>query len=313
MGHPEEGAAAAQKFKEDEARRQATIDAFRTGGGGGGGSFFEDDEEEELDEFEPEFWQEALWGFVVDEAQGQAEALGITEWEFASIMGASRQSVWDWTARFMENITLGTSNDLEYMTSDPKGIRLLFANAWNRFRSINPVFGELSGFGPKPTSGRGSGSRGPTAQDIRNRYDIDELAMQTDNIWRNMLLTTNKGARSIAKGYVDEIVRTKGEKRIDFQTYVRARAMDSNRFAVIYENKPDELEPEEYLARYANAAAQILRPDNVEGAAITGARIGADAQSFAANLSRSDEVTGSAPFINGLENRMRGLNEVFRG
>ena len=126
-------------------------------------------------------------------------------------------------------------------------------------------------------------------------------------------MSSNKGARSVARGYVDEIVRTKGEKRIDFTSYVRKRAMDTNRFAVIYENKPDELEPEAYLARYAGAAAQILRPGNVEDAAIQGARIGADAQSFGANLARSDEVTGSAPFINGLENRMRGLSKVFRG
>ncbi len=257
---------------------------------------------------------QSLWGFIQNEAAGQAEALGLSEWEYSSIMGASRQNVWDFTLRFAEAYTQeGSDKDMSFLTQNPEGIRLLFTVGWNEFRSLNPVFGKLSGFGTKPSGGSGRGASGPSAQDIRNRYDIDELAQGADSIWRNMLMDTPKSSRSIAKGYVDEMVRTKGEKRIDFVAYVRKRAMETNRFSVLYTNKPDSIEPEAYLARYAGVAAQVLAPKNVEEAATGGARIGADAASFGAKLARSDEVTGSAPFINGLENRMRNLSKVFRG
>ena len=303
-----------------EARRQAAVAAFGSGEDVDPDQEFDllglpiDDDDDGDDAFDPEFWQSALWAFIQDEAGAQAEALGLTEFEFSSLMGASRDSVWEWSSRFMEALTREPGRTFEYYTRDPQGISLIFSSSWNQFRSLNPVFGALSGgSAARTTGGRGSGARAPTSQDIRNRYDIDELSQNADTIWRNMLMTTPKSSRSIAKAYVDEIVRTKGEKALNFRAYVRRRAMDSNRFAVIYENKPEGLEPEEYLARYAGVASQVVRPGNVEELAIAGARIGSDQQTFSARLGRTNEVTGSAPFINGLENRMRSLSKVFRG
>ncbi len=336
MGHEDTtsaaGVAAAKaKVAADKKRMEDAVAAFRTGGGTGASSeqdtgsgvvtaseaAAEDEDDDEIDEIPIAVWQETDWGYISQEAAAQAEAMGMSEWEFSLIMGQTRDKIYDWSFDFVNNIWSqaadGGASALEYYTTDPRGMQSMLHQSWLRFSSLNGMFGEYTGAGGRPSGGRGSGSRGPSAQDIRNRYDVEQLSQQANSIWRNILLTTPKSSRSIAKAYVDEMVRSKGEKALDYQSFVRRKAMDTNRFAVIYEDKPDELEPEAYLGRYAAAAAQIVRPGNVEDIAIEGARIGADSNTFGARLERTDEVTGSSAYINGLENRMRNLNKVFKG
>ncbi len=322
MGHGDEQDVdpAEQQRKIDEA-----VAAFRGGGDGGGstgggsgvvtaaGAADEEDEDEDLGPLDPETWQLSVWGFVQEEAASQAEALGMSDWEFALIMGQSRQKIFDWTFDWVHNRQGNFEQNLNYITTDPNAINSLLTNAWNRFSSMNGMFGEFTGAGGASGGGGRGGPRRPTAQDIRNRFDIDALSQKANSIWRSILLTTPENSRSIAKSYVDEVVAGKGEKALDFNAYVRKKAMETNRFAVIYENKPEDIEPEAYLQRYAQSAAQIVRPQNVEGIAIGAARLGSDSGTFASRLERTDEVTGSSAFINGLENRMRNLNKVFKG
>ena len=323
MGHGDEQT---DDFAEQQKKIDDAIAAFKAGsdgGGGGDGSGVvtaaeaaeleeEAQEEEDLGPLDPETWQLSVWGYIQQEASAQAEALGMSDWEYSLIMGQTRQKIFDWTFDWVKNRPGNFEQNLDYITTDPNAISLLLTHAWNRFSALNGMFGEFTGAGGASRGG-GGGSRRPTAQDIRNRFDIDALSQQANSIWRNILLTTPANSRSLAKSYVDQVVAGKGEKALDFNAFVRKKAMETNRFAVIYENKPEDLEPEAYLQRYAQSAAAVLRPANVEDIAIGAARFGSDSGTFGARLERTDEVTGSSAYINGLENRMRNLNKVFKG
>ena len=166
----------------------------------------------------------------------------------------------------------------------------------------------------RPTGGRGrSGARGPTAEEIRNQFDIKQLAESVNRLNRGLVLEDHKDSLRLARDYVDAIVKTKGEVKIDFDTFVRERITATSRFKAIYRNKPEALEPEQYLAPYLLAARALARPGDADDLAIAGAQFGGTEEQFVSRLAREDSVTGSSSFINGLEARMRALNSVFKG
>ena len=115
----------------------------------------------------------------------------------------------------------------------------------------------------------------------------------------------------MARSYVDAIVASKAEKKIDFRTFIRTKAMATDRFASIFVNKPSSQSAEQYLAPYHAAAMQAASPEDAAGIAIGGAQFGADSSTFAARLQR--ENNDDAPYINQLQDRMRNLNQVFKG
>jgi hypothetical protein len=196
------------------------------------------------------------------------------------------------------------------------GFRELVARTWDFFNSNTSVdlgqypLGAILGSGSRRGGG---GSRGPTAQDIRNQFDVDQLAERASNIWRGMLLEDTSQARSFAQSYVDTMVEHMGKKKIDFDTFIRNKARETARYASIYRSKPDALTEEQFLQPYYQSALQIVRPDNADEVAIGGAQFGSDASTFAARLRRTDESTSSSNFINELEQRMTGLNNLFKG
>jgi hypothetical protein len=109
------------------------------------------------------------------------------------------------------------------------------------------------------------------------------------------------------------MVEHMGKKKIDFDTFIRNKARETARYASIYRSKPDALTEEQFLQPYYQSALQIVRPDNADEVAIGGAQFGSDASTFAARLRRTDESTSSSNFINELEQRMTGLNNLFKG
>ncbi len=169
---------------------------------------------------------------------------------------------------------------------------------------------ELTG-GP---GGRGGGGRtGPTAQEIRDQFDIEELSEAAANLWRGMLLTDDADTRGMAKAYIDAMVAGKGKKKIDFVEFIRNKAKATDRYASIYRNKPDSMSEEQYLAPYFQSAMQVVNPHDADEIAIGGAQFGASSEAFAARLRRSEAATGSAPFINELQERLGALNRLFKG
>ncbi len=166
---------------------------------------------------------------------------------------------------------------------------------------------------PSGTSGSGRGRSGPSAQDIRNQFDIEELSVAVDDMSRMLVFEPHRGAKALARQYVDLIVKGKGEVNVDFETFIRSDIAKTARFKSIYRQKPDSLKAEQYMAPFFQAARQVARPGEAADLAIEGAQVGADPLTFSNRLARTDAVTGSAPFINALQGRLEGLNQIFKG
>lgn len=176
-----------------------------------------------------------------------------------------------------------------------------------------PGFNQIRG---NTQAGGGSGgSRGPTAQDIRNSMDEDQLTQAASNLWQTYLIEENPDARRIAKDYINEIVATKGQKKLDFETFVMGRIKKTGRYAALYRNKDEGVSELQYLQPFVQTAMSALggKKGAVHSVAAEGAILGSDPASFAARLQREDAVRNSSGFISGLEERVRGLNNVLRG
>ncbi len=170
----------------------------------------------------------------------------------------------------------------------------------------------LSFVAPSGSGGR-RGAGGPSAQDIRNQFDIEELSTAVDDMSRMLVFEPHRGAKQLARQYVDLMVKDLGKKNIDFETFVRADIAKTARFKSIYRNKPEALKAEQYMAPFFQQARSVVTGDEASDIAIGGAQFGADPQAFASRLARTDAVTGSAPFINSLQGKLQGLNQIFAG
>ena len=252
-----------------------------------------------------------IWKAVQGEALEQAAMLDWSQAMYDNVIATSASKVTNWINEYLSSTRQFGGDLLGYFNS-AEGFDLLFDLAWNQFATINRDFSER-GSAVVRGGGRGGGSRGPTAQDIRNSFDLNALAQSANQIWRDMLYTTPKDANAIASAYVDIIVESMGEKAVDFRSFVRSKAMETGRFAVIYKDKPEGQAPEEFLQQFTAPSENVLRGENVESVALGGARLGSDSSTFQARLARSNEIVTSAPFINNLEGRMQGLSEVLKG
>lgn len=164
------------------------------------------------------------------------------------------------------------------------------------------------------SSGRGSGRRGPSAQDIRNMFDEDELTNAVSQMWGQTLLQDAPDARRIAKDYIDEMVKHRGQKDIDFATFVNQRIEGTGRFQAMYKDKDPGITPLQYITPYLQTAmAGMGGAAGASEVAARGAMLGSDPSTFAARVRRTDEVRNSSTFIGGLEQRLRSLNNVLRG
>ncbi len=130
---------------------------------------------------------------------------------------------------------------------------------------------------------------------------------------RALVLEDHKDPRKVARQYVDAVVKGKGEKKIDFATFVETRIEKTARYKSIYRNKPEHLSAGQYISPYLQSAQQFAAPADAADIAIGGAQFGASAEQFRSRLQREDSFTGSAPFIQNLEGRMQDLNNVLKG
>ena len=256
-------------------------------------------------------------------AWGDAQGLSrnLLSFEFAQIM----PRMWDAIAtdlfefslrqdletnRFLElnNEPPGFIRRTSYWTTTTVGMTQLIDWARNWFGAAMGV--KLSA----GRSGSGArGARGPTAEDIRNQFDVKELSEQINILNRALVLEEHDNPLALAREYVDVVVSTLGEKKVDFETFVRERIEGTSRYKSIYRNKPDHVSAELFMAPYFRTAMGFARPDEAAEIAIGGAQFGASAEDFQQRLRRTDTVTGSSAFINQLEGRLTNLNSVLKG
>ncbi len=177
-----------------------------------------------------------------------------------------------------------------------------------------PGFGQWRTNSAAPTGTGSRGSSGPSAQDIRNSMDEEQMTKGVTDMWRSYNLEEPPDARRIAKDYIDEIVRTGGKVEMDFQTFVLGRIKQTSRYGSLYQAKPDGVDELQFMAPYTQTAAAALGgQSNVSEVAAQGAKLGADPQGFASRLQREDAVRNGTGFITGLEQKVRGVKDVLRG
>lgn len=292
-----------------------------TGAEGTSFSDIGDEETKTLEEtFAPSqfYWQLNLADLMRRELLANAEALGF-----------SKQSIDSW-------FEINVGGLMDYMTNEvypafsedivdpgwvdsPWGQRTLEKFARNYLSGLDPsgtihkLFNpNLAGVGGKRTTGRGGGTRRLTPEEIRQQFDLDQLASAVTDMYRGLLLDEPKNARAIASAYVESIVANPDQK-LDFQTFVRNRLKKEPRYATMYRNKPRGMTEEQYMGPYLGQAMQMLRPRDVSAIVAAGVQLGGSPQQFRERLRRDNAVTSSAPFITEFENRLNDVKGIFRG
>lgn len=203
-----------------------------------------------------------------------------------------------------DELTMGAG----YYAKDADGFNDILTQVWNWYNGKVPFDLEKAG---QPT--RGSGGSGRSTPNIRGQFDVEALAGNAQDLWRQWLLEETPDARKFAQQYVDAVVATGGEQKIDFRTFIENKAKATARWGSIYRNKPESLAPEAFLQRYFQTAQQVARPGNAADIAIGGAQMGADLPTFGQRLRRTEESQTSASYINELGARTQALSGILRG
>lgn len=211
------------------------------------------------------------------------------------------------------NDLVGGGGPADEFLENPQSVNLLlnYARYWWGTK-LGPDFADNWRASGSGSSGR-SGGGGPSEADIRAQFDLNQLAIRADDLYRAYLLTDADAPRSLAKAYVDQVVKNP-KQQLDFDTFILTNYVQkSPRYASIYKNKPKSMSEIDFLSPYMNTAKQVLRPDEAANVAIGGAQFGADAAAFEERLKRSNEFRTSSPFLQSLEGRMRSLQGVLKG
>lgn len=203
------------------------------------------------------------------------------------------------TAQSNENWT-------RFLTTTTNGFTYLMNQAIAYFGRLDTRIkdGFAVGFG-NPSRGSGSGAMGPS-------FDIEQLTMAGQNIWRGLTLSENPNIRSLAQSYIDQVTANP-QQALDFTAFIRRHALDTPRAKNIYINKPPGMSEEDYISQYYQAAMQLAGPHGAEAIAIGGAQMQADPYAYQQRLMRTDAYTSSSSFINSIEQRLRNLVGVLGG
>ena len=169
---------------------------------------------------------------------------------------------------------------------------------------------------PVPTRRPGSGTRPPTAGEIRQQFDMQQLTNKAREMGQAYLVEDLPDPGGIAKAYVDRVVSTGGKQQIDYNTFVLERLKKTARWKQIQRGNDGSVDPLQYVTKYASMAQQVLGGNQGKGVgavAAEGAALGGSTGSFEARLRREDAVRNQSTFIGELEARMSELKGILRG
>lgn len=286
--------------------------------GGDNREFYEDEYGNQLEQGGEDFsWAEMIYGYLPNTILNYAESQGWDPRTYGGWVDQQMPELLTWLDSIVYSGPTTTVADRAERQANfyqtPEGFQHLFQLGLNWFASRDSRLRGINGSRPRGGRGRGGGgSRGPSADEIRAQFDLDQLSDMAAGIWRGSLLEEPKNARDMAKAYVEEIVKNPKQK-LDFETYIKKRVESSDRYASIYRNKPEGMDAPTYIQRYYQSALQFLRPRNAEDVAIQGAQFGADPNAFRGLVNRQDETISSTPFISKIEDRMTRVRGVLRG
>lgn len=251
-------------------------------------------------------WEEGLLQDLGRGLVSRARELGLGERTALNWLEDSFPSVLKWLELNVFTHGLGVP-----LKSTPGGRQQILSVARAYLNGQWPeMFGDITG-----TTGAG-GPRKPTADDIRNRYDVEALAGGVNDMWRAYLKEESEDPRGVARAYVEAIV-SNPDQALDFEAYVLGRIRGQGRWQVMYANKPDGQDELSYLQPYDTLAQQYLGGSGGDtgrlGRAVAqGAGLGATPDAFRQKLQRTDEFSSTDTFINGLGAKVRGARAVLR-
>src|SRR5690606_23768497 len=158
-----------------------------------------------------------------------------------------------------------------------------------------------------------TGPRPPTPDEIRAQFDLDALAEKVNDLSRLYLITDHKDPRKVASAYVEAIVKTRGEQKIEFETFVRNQLKKDPRWSVIMQNRPEGLDGAQYVQRYAPQVMSFLGGgDEAQQIAFAQAALGSSAAAVQERLQRTRAFRSSSAFVNRFEDQIRGVSELLR-
>lgn len=187
-------------------------------------------------------------------------------------------------------------------------------DAASLFYSLEVGF-DLSSAPASRGSGR-TGAAGPTAEDIRNQYDEDELTDGVNKMWRAYLIEEAPNARAVAREFINNMVATRGEKAIDFETFVLQNIRNTSSYKRIYRNKAEGISEQQYIQPYIQAALQVVgggSQDIIQQVAGGAAALGTNPEAFRERLGRTDAARNSVGFMQRLEQEVGNVRNVLRG
>lgn len=276
-----------------------------------------DEEAAILDPLAPEFdWRVKFRTDAVSQIEKWADQFGVSKFALDAFVRDNIDGATDYMARFINVDEMGQPvTDVRRVT--PMDVDE-FQRAWEAGMAFFSARSGLDFANMGSTRGPGSGSRKPTAGEIRAMFDEDQLTESVNKMWGAYLVEDAPNARQIAKGFIDTVVATGGEQEIDFETFVLGKIRDTNRHKLVYRNKPEGQDELAYISPYTQAAQTVIGGGGRAGAAANdvaagGAALGASADAFRDRLARTPEHQQTKGFISGLEDRVRGVKNVLRG
>lgn len=207
----------------------------------------------------------------------------------------------------------------KYNPNNPEALQALLENGlmWLDSNVLPGVFNHYMADNYSTSSSRsGGGTRKPTAGEIRANFDIDALARKAQEMARAYMVEDIPNARSLATQYVDAIVATGGEQDIEFNNFILSRFEQTSRWKTIHRNRPDGVDPLEYIRPYAQAALGALggnRGKGIGDVAGQGATLGASAATFNARLLHEEAVQNTSGFMSKVGEKLGSVKGILGG
>lgn len=268
------------------------------------------------DEFD---WRTKLRTDLISQVEKWADLLNLPKFSLDAFVRDNFDTIWRYVEPDLVNREIYNDGDVMQVGKPTDPGTAEYTLAWNKALQLTAaMLGAPQILGVNPSKGGGGGGRrGPTAAEIRNAFDEDQLTNAVTSLWGAYMLEDPKDARAMARAYIEAHVQTGGKQEIDFETFIRNKMESTSRWQLLYQNKPEGVDPLKYVQPYMQAAQAAMGAGGnttaVGTVAAGGAALGATGEQFTNRLRRTDQHTSTAGFITGLEERMRGVSNVLRG
>lgn len=168
-------------------------------------------------------------------------------------------------------------------------------------------WGDLTSLG----GGSGGGGGGGGGINVRDRFDVDQLALKINEAYQSGLMKEAPNPHKMARAYVDQVA-SNPTKALDFQTWVRRQMEADPMWKMVYQNKPDGVSPEMYMGFYANRVLQVIGAGASDASKIvqSQAALASSPDALAGRLSLHENVQQSSGFLGQLEQRARSAREI---